>query len=629
MKPLILGTAGHVDHGKTALVRALTGVDTDRWEEEKRRGLTIDLGFARLDLEPDLQIAVIDVPGHEDFVKNMLTGSTGMDLVLLVVAADEGPMPQTREHLAIAGSLGVTAGVVALNKVDRVDGEWLEMVREATREELAEVPGSASWPIVPVSAVSGAGLDELRAAIRAVALEAPARCEDDAFRMPVDRSFSVAGAGTVATGTVWSGTVRTGDTVRVLPGDLHARVRSLQVHGEDTRQVGAGRRCALALVGADTESVGRGTVVVREEGWRPEHRFGVRVAVHAGSPRELEHGQRVRVFLGTAEVMARILISDRAAVRRGEAKWAVLECEHPLVGRVGDRFILRFYSPVCTVAGGRVAELGPPRSWRRRIRCWESLLSGAEDEVVAAAIRCAGGRGVDAADLPLVTGVSRDRAVRAAMRSSSVVSIGDRWVHESSLDEMAELVLRHLRAAHAARPRASGEPLESVRAALAGRYNDAGTDEVILRLARAGAVTVSGPSIRLSDHRPALSAREQQALEQIRRVLDGSGLEPPAPAELSRGVDVGDDAFRDLLRLLTERGEVVPVTPDLYVTAEHELRAREAVRGLLEAADTPLPPGAFRTVLASTRKYLIPLLEHMDRLGVTRRTPEGRVRGDG
>ncbi len=284
MKGIVLGTAGHVDHGKTALVRALTGVETDRWAEERERGLTIDIGFAPLHVDADLEVGVVDVPGHEDFVKNMLVGSTGIDAVLLVVAADEGPMPQTREHLSIARLLGVRHGIVALNKVDRVEPEWRELARDATLEESGRILGHRDWPVVEVSTLTGEGLTELRAHILDLANELPARPEEDVFRMPVDRAFSVAGAGTVVTGTTWSGRVTTGDTVRLLPVDLRARVRSLQVHGSDRDSVGPGSRAALALVGVETSRATRGAVVVSGAAWRSHRRFGARIESAPGVP---------------------------------------------------------------------------------------------------------------------------------------------------------------------------------------------------------------------------------------------------------------------------------------------------------------------------------------------------------
>ena len=362
---ILIGTAGHVDHGKTALVRALTGVETDRWLEERKRGLTIDLGFARLDLDPGLETGIVDVPGHEDFLKNMLAGATGIDVLLLVVAADEGPMPQTHEHLAIARLLNIRRGVVALTKSDRVDGDWLDLAHETTRELLDEEAARASWEIVPVSALTGAGIEPLREALGRSAAAVRARGVDDRFRLPVDRSFSVRGTGTVVTGTVWSGSIGVGDTVSVFPGGDSARVRALQVHEDPRPRVTAGRRCAVALVGVAPASVERGSVLFGPSDWRPSERLGVRVRALGGRDRPLLHGQRLRVYLGTREVMARLQTADRRPIAPGATAWAVLALEAPLLARARDRAILRFYSPRASAAAG-----SRPVQWRKPWRPW-------------------------------------------------------------------------------------------------------------------------------------------------------------------------------------------------------------------------------------------------------------------
>jgi selenocysteine-specific elongation factor len=622
---VVIGTAGHVDHGKTSVVRALTGVETDRWTEERERGLTIDIGFAPLEMTPGVDSGIVDVPGHEDFVKNMLTGSTGIDLLLLVVAADEGPMPQTREHLTIARLLGIRHGVVALNKVDRVDDDWLDLIRDATREELENLVGRVDWPIVEVSATTGQGLDELRDAIRTVSLVTRGRDEDDLFRMPIDRSFSVSGAGTVVTGTTWSGRVRVGDKVRILSADVRARVRSLQVHGDGRQEVGPARRCAMALVGIDAAQADRGSVVVAGRGWRLSSRLGARVEVPPGVTREVEHGQRVRLFLGTAEIMARVRTVDRDPIRPEGRGWVVLDCERPVVARVGDRFILRFYSPVTTVGGGVVCALEPPRGWRERLEAWGFILDGTAEESIVAAVEAAGGSGLKMEDLPIETGFSAERADDLLAGSGAVKAVGGAWYGRTQVEAASEAVLRHLQSAHELRRRTSTESLESVRAGLSGRFATDLIDHAIAGLASGGHVVVEGPGIRLAGHTAGLSATEEEAMTALVAVLTDVGLAPPSPPELATLLGVDRDVLNDLLRLLVERGEVVRVTPEIFVTRESEARARDLVRSI--ASGEAVAPGAFGQKLGLTRKYLIPLLEHMDRNGVTRRTPEGRVAG--
>ena len=351
MGRFVVGTAGHIDHGKTALVKALTGVDTDRWEEEKRRGITIDLGFAPLPLQGGrdgaraLQASIVDVPGHEGFVKNMLAGATGIDVALLVIAADEGVMPQTEEHLAILELLGVRRGVPVLSKRDLVDDEWLALVRAEVAERLKT--SRVRWePPIAVSALTGVGLDELRATLARVADDLTERPAHDLFRLPIDRVFAVAGAGTVVTGSTWSGTVTVGDSVRLLParggdGSREARVRSIEVHGAAAEQAVPGRRTALALVGVDKEELDRGHVAVTGPGWAATTTLDVALELLPGARMPLAARSRIRVHLGTAEVLGRV--AQVRSIAPGETGLARLLLEGPLVARGGDRFVVRSF----------------------------------------------------------------------------------------------------------------------------------------------------------------------------------------------------------------------------------------------------------------------------------------------
>ena len=354
----VVGTAGHIDHGKTALVKALTGVDTDRWEEEKRRGITIDLGFAPLPLANGIQASVVDVPGHEGFVKNMLAGATGIDVALLVIAADEGIMPQTEEHLAIVELLGVRRGIPVLTKRDLVDAEWLGMVRTEVAERLSRSRVRWHAPLA-VSALSGEGLDELRTALVAIAADLADRPVDDLFRLPIDRVFALAGAGTVVTGSTWSGTVEAGASVRLLPLGREVRVRSIEVHGEETDRAAPGRRTALALVGADKEELERGHVALTGAGWAPTTALDVALELLPSVRRPLAARTRIRVHLGTAEVLGRV--AQVRSIAPGESGVARLLLEHSIVARGRDRFVIRSFSPVTTIGGGVVLDPFPPQ----------------------------------------------------------------------------------------------------------------------------------------------------------------------------------------------------------------------------------------------------------------------------
>jgi selenocysteine-specific elongation factor len=611
------------------LVRALTGIETDRWKEERERGLTIDLGFAPLSLGDGLEVGIVDVPGHEDFVKNMLAGATGIDLLLLVVAADEGPMPQTREHLAIARILGIADGVVALTKRDRVDESWLDLCRDAVREELERVLGHAEWPMLAISSVTGEGLEELRAALmeRATALGSSER--GDLLRLPVDRSFSVAGAGTVVTGTVWSGTVNVGDEVTVLPGRHSARVRSLQVHSTARESVGPRRRCAVSLVGLDPVHVPRGAVVVAGSGWREARRLGVRLSVLRHSPRRIESGQRVRVYLGTREVLARV--RSRAGGRGvesldpGAEGWAILELEEGLVARARDRFVVRFYSPITTIGGGRVAELDPPVRWLDRTGAWERILSEAEDARLEATVGLSAGQGAAVEDLPLTTGLSPEklRALEGSARLP-IVRAGGRWFSGEVTEAARQALLEVVDEFHAARPRAPGVSKEAVRSKLSAAFAPELVEHALEGVLSAGLIVATGPELRLRAHDARLTEAEARVRARLLAEIDGGGLEPPMVGELSSLLGVSDELLHDLLRLLTRAGEVENVSPEIYLSARSATRLRDAAARVFEDRLVAAPTD-FKRQLGVTRKYLIPLLEHLDRKHVTRRTEEGRV----
>lgn len=620
---VVIGTAGHVDHGKTALVRALTGVETDRWLEERQRGLTIDLGFARLDLAPEIETGIIDVPGHEDFLKNMLAGATGMDVLLLVVAADEGPMPQTLEHLAIASLLHVRRGVVALTKSDRVDEEWLDLATETTRDLLDEDPDRASWEIVAVSAATGEGIESLRDALRRAVHGLRARGDDDRFRLPIDRSFSIRGTGTVVTGTVWSGALAVGDTVRVFPGGHSARVRALQVHEDPRPRVTAGRRCAVALVGVASSAVERGSVLLDPAEWEPSQRLGVRVRALGGRDRPLHHGQRLRVYLGTREVMARLQTADRQPVAPGTAAWGVLALEAPLIARTRDRAIIRFYSPVTTIGGVRVAEPDPPRDWVSRTDAWEAVLDGAPADALSATVALEGLRGLPIPAASIRLG-RRHATLADVAEKAGCVRIGERWFAPGATARAMAAVEERVALLHDADRRAPAVSKEAVRSALARQCDPDLAETAVRRLLVEGRLVESGPRLALPDHLPRLTPGEEEARGRLAAAIGAAGLQPPLVTELERTLRLSRPVLDDLLRLLQESGTTRAVTPELHVSVTALERMEARVRDLL-ADGAPASPARFKEAFGLSRKYLIPLLEYLDGEGVTRRSVEGRV----
>jgi selenocysteine-specific elongation factor len=622
LKPLVIGTAGHVDHGKTTLVRALTGVDTDRLKEEKERGLTIDLGFAHLELTPDIRAAVVDVPGHHDFLTNMLAGSTGIDAVLLVVSAQEGPMPQTREHLQIAHLLGVHRGVIALTHIDRVDPEFAELAAAAAADEVEEVTGQG-WPVIGVDATRGEGIDALRQALVELARQLPEPVQDPVFRLPVDRSFTVSGTGTVITGTVWSGSVATGDRVRILPSGIQARVRGLQEHGEAVDQVGARRRCAASLVGVGRDQVRRGDTVVLDQTWSPTKRLGVSLELLPGSTRPVEHGQRLRLFVGTRETMARVLLGGPEVLLPGESAPALLECEAEVVVRAGDPFIMRFYSPVELLGGGRVLELEPPRKWRERSEDWMAIQDGSPRLSVEAALRLAGPAGLVVSELRLASPHSIPASLPADW---SVVALGARLFDPAQLRLVSERLEDWLNEAHERSPLASGLPLESLRAAAGASCAPVLVEAALERLVLDGRIVIDGPRVRSADHGVQLDERESELRDGILAALDLAGLMPPTPAELASQMKVPPPLATSLLKLLIEDGRVIRLTPDILLTSANELALRQMVLEVFVAVEEPAPSD-FREALGISRRYLIPMLEYLDSVGVSERSSSGRIPG--
>lgn len=617
---VVIGTAGHVDHGKTALVRALTGVDTDRWEEEKRRGITIDLGFAPLDLGDGIAASVVDVPGHEDFVRNMVAGATGIDLALLVVAADEGVMPQTIEHVAILDALGVSTGVVAIAKTDLVEPAWLDLVAGDIRERLAG--STVAWrELVPVSAQSGSGLDALRTALRAAAGTPPLRAADDVFRLPVDRAFSVAGAGTVVTGTAWSGSVRPGDEVSILPGGHRARVRGVQVHDTPEPMAVPGRRTALALVGIERDAAPRGATVVAGPGWRATTALDVLVTLLPDAP-PLEERSRVRLHLGTAEVLARVTPAADA-IRGGTPGMARLRLEAPIAARWGDRGVLRSFSPVTTIGGCVVADPWPAGR-PRRPHGLDTLLAPLPDRVVAAVGR-SGAHGLAVADLPVRLGIAPPavQATIAALGSRGVQRIGERLIQETAVRRGREQLLAALAEFHRKTPLAAGLPLEGARHLL----RDAEVaDAVIAGLATEGKVVVDGATVRLATHQPRAAAGGQELVGRVGNALRDSGFEGRTVPELS---DVGSPGeVGEVVDYLLREGRVVRVGRDRYYDTEILSRMVQITAGAL-AETGEVSVAQLRDKLGLTRKYLIPFLEWLDARGYTVRRGDVRRSGPG
>ena len=611
---MILGTAGHIDHGKTTLVKALTGVDTDRLPEEKRRGITIDLGFAPLELEGIGTVGIVDVPGHEAFVRTMVAGATGIDMALLVIAADEGIMPQTREHLAILDHLGVSRGVVALTKSDMADGDWIDLVRSEVTSVL-EGTGLAGARIVPVSATRGEGIAELRRALTAVAKEVPARDTGDLFRLPIDRVFTMKGTGTVVTGTVWSGSLSDGSTVRIMPWDRETRVRGLQTHGRAVPEIRAGDRAAIALVGVEVEELSRGFVLVNDPAWETTRMLRAEVTLQPDV--KLGPRTRVRFHIGTSEVGARIIVIPPALRSGGdegsEARDLLLSArvvlDSPVLLRSGDRFVLRRSSPLETIGGGVVIDPLPPK----RAKPWPVGLSSKDrlDRMVAES----GVAGAEIKRLPQRLGI---KPSAIASLKTIGVQVADRLWAASVIDDAGKLIRKHVAEHHRAKPLEKGAPINELRAK--ARVPDALFDHVLAELVESRKLSNDAGVIRQPGFSAGLSNAEDKIAKAAIAELQSAGAEPPSVAELAtrHGPQVAN-----VLRFLERTGEVVQVEQGRYYTKG----ALDAVLGKLRSImpeDREYTPAEIREALGTSRKFLIPLLEYADRKGFTIRGETGR-----
>jgi selenocysteine-specific elongation factor len=626
---VVVGTAGHIDHGKTSLVKALTGTDTDRLPEEKARGITIDLGFAFLE-EPDgLTIEIVDVPGHERFVKNMLAGVGGIDLAMLVIAADEGVMPQTREHLAICSLLRVRTGLVVLTKIDMVEADWIELVRD---DVAAVVRGTflEGAPVVAVSAKTGAGLEELRAALRTLAATVPQRGTEQLARLPIDRVFTIKGFGTVVTGTLAAGMLGVEDRVEVFPRGLVAKVRGLQTHGRAVERALAGQRTAVNLQGLERAAVERGDVIGHAGTLLAATLVDGTLELLADAPRPLKTRDRVRFHTGTSEIMARVLLFETTELTPGGRVFARFRLEGPLVALPGDRFVVRSYSPIVTIGGGTLLDVDPARMRLKvpaRLAHLRTLETGSPEDVVEEHVRHAGMGGVRlgalAARVPF--GPTRSRALlETLLAAGRVIAVDREWfVHADSAARLRALIETTLERFHRTQPLRPGMSREELR----GRGG--GADERVFAhvlgvLDAEGVVRLDRDKVRLGSHEVRLSPDQRTAVDRVEREFREAEASPPSPAEALARAGVKGDEDHDLFQVLIESRRLVRVKESLFFHADALEAIQEKLVALLRERKE-IGPGDIKDLLGISRKFAIPLLEFFDARRVTTRVGERRV----
>jgi selenocysteine-specific elongation factor len=625
----VLGTAGHVDHGKSTLVQALTGINPDRLREEQERQMTIDLGFAWTTLPSGEEVGIVDVPGHRDFIENMLAGVTGIDAALLVVAADEGVMPQTREHLAILDLLEVERAVVALTKVDLVDDpSWLALVREEIRELLAPT-ALASAPVVAVSATRGDGLDELRAALGAALAEVPARADVGRPRLPIDRAFTIAGFGTVVTGTLADGALQTGDDVVILPAGHHARIRSLQTHKTRVERAVPGSRTAANLVGVEVRDLARGDVLARPGTYGPTRLVDVRFRLLPDAADPIRHNQQTKLFLASAQRGARVRVLGTEQVAPGEEGWLQLVLDEPIVTARGDHFILRRPSPGATLGGGRVVDPAPGRLHRRMnpmvVEGLARAARGTPGDVLAHAMQALGPSPLHAAveKAGLGEGEARE-AIRALEADGRLVQMGGGEIAPTSEAIVAERgswqaltsrMREALGAYHKANPLRAGMPREELksRLKLESRIFAAAADAAV----REGSLRDLGPRLALPDHQAHPTAEQSSRIDSLLARFQAS---PSAPPSVKESVEaLGPELWDYLL----EKGLVVAVSSDVAFEARHYDALVEEIRGRL-AGGASITVAEVRDGLGTSRKYALALMEHLDQIGLTVREGDAR-----
>ena len=636
MSSLIVGTAGHIDHGKSALVRALTGTDPDRLPEEKRRGITIDLGFADLELD-DLRLGFVDVPGHERFIKNMLAGAHGIDLLALVIAADEGVMPQTREHFDICRLLGVRNGLVVITKKDLVDDEMLVLVEDEARE-LVNGSFLENAPLVSVSSRTGAGLDELKARLAEMGRGVPPRSLDFTTRLPIDRAFSMKGFGSVVTGTLISGKITEGDELELLPAKVKVRVRGLQVHNRSVHQAHAGQRTAVNLAGIDTAQIERGMVLAPADRLRPTQVVDVWVDLLPGASRALRSRSRVRFHIGAAEVLGRIRVLETSSeIAAGHGGLAQLRLEAPVVALHGDRFILRSYSPAETIAGGVIldpfAVKHRGREMEQTLQLLRLLMQDDRAAKFTGFVRALGERGARFADLAAATGWTNEVLAKVASQveaEGSVIDTGGVYLARESFDRLSQAVMTELERYHKREPLARGMLRETLREKVFAHSLPELFAGVIARLEAGGKVVSEKDIVRSSKHSVGLSEQDAELSKRIEQHYLATGVEAPSIEEAMTKAGVAAAhrvQARKLLQLLIDNRKLVRIQGEMFMHAQvvEDLKTKLRNYASQHEPERLIDVAAFKDLAGVSRKYAIPLLEFFDREQVTRRAGDKRL----
>ncbi len=630
MKQIVLGTAGHIDHGKTSLIKALTGTDTDRLKEEKERGITIELGFAHLELPGGMLLGIVDVPGHEKFVKNMVAGATGIDMVLLVIAADEGIMPQTREHLEVCELLKIRHGLVVLTKIDMVEPDWMELVREDVTDYLSET-FLADAPVFEVSSLTGEGLKDLVGGLGDLAQKIPKKEMGHVFRLPVDRVFTIRGFGTVITGTTISGHIHSGEEVTIYPQEVNARIRGIQVHNREVQEVNAGLRTAVNLQGLERSMIQRGDILATKGLLRPTYMVDVSLELLASAPRKLKNRTKARFHTGTSEIISTVILLDRDELKPGDRCYAQIRLEEPTTVLKKDRYVLRSYSPVRTIGGGQILNALPNKKKRfsgQTLRDMELLHKDEINDIIELFVASTRFQGLEEKDLSFLTDRSQKaladplQALKAQKRIIQYDKEKGALIHADFLkkarDEIVETVSRY----HRDFPLRTGLVKEELRSRTKRTHNPKLFHYLVNQLTREGAIVQEKEAVRLKEHKVTLAQDQEKTRQELEKIYLKSGLQPPYFKEIKDKFQ-GNTAA-EVLGVLVKEGVLVKIKEDLYFHRRSIEDLGKRLVAFLKEKDQITTP-EFKDITGVSRKYTIPLIEYFDRSQVTVRVGDSRV----
>jgi selenocysteine-specific elongation factor len=631
VKQIILGTAGHIDHGKTSLIKAITGTDTDRLKEEKERGITIELGFASLDLPGGQHLGIIDVPGHEKFVKNMVAGATGIDIVAMVIAADEGVMPQTREHMEICTLLGIQHGLIVMTKTDMVEEEWLELALEDIRE-FSQGTFLEDSPILPVSSVTGEGIPELISALDDIAGNIPLRPPSSLLRLPIDRVFTMKGFGTVITGTLVSGKIYVGETIMVYPTGITSKVRGLQVHNQSAESADAGMRTAINFQGLDKTAVKRGEVLSTPGALIASYMVDVSFHYIAGNKKPLKNRTLVRFHTGTSEVMGHLILLEQEELPPGQTAVAQLRLDSPVAVVKDDRFVVRSYSPVRTIGGGQVLNPIPPKHKRLRPDVVEGLQHLADDDpeaIISQHIQQARYGGVSFSHLKIMTNLTDkqlDTALQHLMSQKTITQTDKEnriFLHQITFDKLKQKTAEYLANYHSDNPLKAGMSKEELKSKFPQLSDPKVFNLILNQMIKSGQIAQEENTVRLSGHRVSLGADQANIRKKILDIYQNGGLQPPYFREIPRILNVDPNHTKDVLMLLVEEGQIVKTKDDLYFHVDAITELKNRLVDFLKSHEEITTP-QFKEMTGASRKYVIPLIEYFDASKVTLRIGDSR-----